>query len=91
MEGIRCPYCGQTAFATLCTDCQAEGIRIQEVKSIFHVGRCQRCGHLDDEPCSARTGSGRGIARAWQAGKRTLRELSYLVVETIRAGTFRPR
>src|SRR6266404_4308715 len=96
MEEFHCPHCGQTAFATLCTDCQAEGISIQVTKSVFHIGRCQRCGHVDDEPCSARIGSIRPIERAWQGGSKALREFGHLAVrlagraaETIRGGSIR--
>ena len=56
MQDYHCPHCGQSTFTTLCTDCQAEGIRIDETRSVFHLGRCQRCGHVDDEPCVARAG-----------------------------------
>jgi|tagenome__1003787_1003787.scaffolds.fasta_scaffold20199199_1 hypothetical protein len=54
MKDYHCPHCGQSTFTTLCTDCQAEGIRIDETRSVFHLGRCHRCGHVDDEPCIAR-------------------------------------
>jgi len=81
MKEFHCPYCGQTAFATLCTDCQAEGIRIQETKSVFHIGRCHSCGHIDDEPCMARMGSNRTIERAWQGGSRALREFRHLALK----------
>lgn len=80
MKEFHCPYCGQSAFATLCTDCQAEGIRIQKVKSVFHVGQCHRCGHVDDEPCLARTGSRRALVRAWQEGNRALSEIRDLAL-----------
>ncbi len=98
MEEFRCPYCGHTAFATLCTDCQAEGIRIQRTKAIFHMGQCHRCRHMDDEPCSARIGSSKTIARAWQMGGKALREYGHLArklaaraAETIRGGPVRAR
>ena len=81
MKEIACPHCGQTAFTTVCTDCQAEGIKIQEVKSIFHIGRCHRCGHLDDEPCSARIGSNKTLARAWQKSKEALRGFRRMALE----------
>lgn len=78
MKQFRCPHCGQSTFSTLCTDCLAEGIRIQEVRSIFHVGRCHRCGHMDDEPCAARIGANRAIARAWQQGAKALKQFGHL-------------
>jgi len=96
MKEFHCPHCGQTAFMTLCTDCQAEGIKIQKIKAVFHIGRCQRCGHMDNEPCSARIGLNRTIARAWQRGSKTLREFSHLALmlasraaDTIRGGSVR--
>ncbi len=96
MKEFHCPYCGQTAFATLCTDCQAGGIRIQETKSVFHIGRCHRCGHTDDEPCPARIGSNRTVERAWRGGSKALREFRHLAArlaaraaETIRRGSIR--
>jgi hypothetical protein len=82
MEHICCPYCEQTTFATVCTDCQAEGIRIQRVSSVFHIGRCHRCGHLDDEPCSARVGSNRSITRVGKA----LKELTHVAARLATRG-----
>jgi NMD protein affecting ribosome stability and mRNA decay len=76
MQEVRCPHCGQSAFATLCTDCQAEGIRIQKVKSVFHIGRCHRCGHLDDEPCPARIRPNRAFMAAWQRGSKAVKHLA---------------
>jgi NMD protein affecting ribosome stability and mRNA decay len=96
MKEFHCPYCGQAAFATLCSDCQAAGIRIQQTKSVFHIGRCHRCGHMDDEPCAARTGSFRTLERAWQGGSKALREfrqravrLASRAAETIKGGSIR--
>ena len=98
MKEFHCPYCGQQAFATLCTDCQAGGIRIQETKSVFHIGRCHRCGHTDDEPCSARIGSNAIVARAWQSGGGALKDFTQLAfrlasraAEAIRSGSIRER
>jgi predicted RNA-binding Zn-ribbon protein involved in translation (DUF1610 family) len=68
MKDYHCPHCGQSTFTTLCTDCQAEGIRIDETRTVFHLGRCHRCGHVDDEPCAARVGS---QATAVAAGEST--------------------
>jgi hypothetical protein len=63
---------------------------------VFHIGRCQRCGHIDDEPCSARIGWNRTIARACQTGSKALREFSHLALklvtraaDTIRGGSVR--
>lgn len=86
MKPFVCPHCGQSAFATLCTDCQAEGIRIHATRSIFHVGRCHRCGHVDDEPCGARVGRGEVFDRALlKLGGSAQRFTAWV------AGTFGPR
>ena len=66
MEAFQCPHCGQSHFATVCSDCLGEEIRIQETRSVFHIGRCHRCGHVDDEPCLERIGSSETMSRAWQ-------------------------
>jgi len=88
MKDFHCPHCGQSAFTTLCTDCQAEGIQIYETRAIFHIGRCQRCGHVDDEPCSARIGSGGGALKdVTQLAFR----LATRAAEAIRSGTTRAR
>lgn len=76
MQEVHCPHCGQSAFATVCTDCQAEGIRIEQVKSIFHVGRCHRCGHLDDEPCPARVRQNRALLGVWQRGRQAVKQFA---------------
>ncbi len=76
MEAFQCPHCGQSHFATVCSDCLAEEIRIQETRSIFHIGRCYRCGHVDDEPCLARIGSSETVGRAWQNKTATLKGLT---------------
>ncbi len=98
MKEFHCPHCGQTAFATLCTDCQAEGIRIAETRAVFHIGRCKRCGHVDNEPCSARIGSDTIIARAWKRKGVALQDLTQFAfrlatraVEAIRSGSSRAR
>jgi len=98
MKEFHCPYCGQTAFATLCTDCQAEGIRIDETRAVFHIGRCDRCGHVDDEPCSARIGSNTIVARAWQKRGGALKDFTQMAfrlatraAEAIRSGSSRAR
>lgn len=98
MKEFHCPYCGQTAFATLCTDCQSGGIRIRETKSVFHIGRCHSCGHIDDEPCSARIGSNPMVARAWQSGGEALKGLTQFAyrlasraADAIRSGASRAR
>ena len=98
MKEFHCPHCGQTAFSTLCTDCQADGIRIQETRSIFHIGRCVRCGHVDDEPCAARIGSNRVMSRVWYKKGEALRELTQYAfglasraAEAIKSGTLRVR
>lgn len=76
MEAFQCPHCGQSHFATVCSDCLAEEIRIQETRSVFHIGRCHRCGHVDDEPCVARIGSSETVGRAWQNKGATLKGLT---------------
>ena len=76
MKAYSCPHCGQSHFATLCSDCLAEEIPIQKTRSIFHIGRCHRCGHLDDEPCTAKVGKGRTVAQAWNHGGDALKNLS---------------
>ncbi len=76
MEAFQCPHCGQSHFATLCSDCLAEEIRIQETRSVFHIGRCHRCGHVDDEPCPSRVGASEMVSRAWQAKSITLKDLT---------------
>lgn len=93
MRKYHCPHCGQNTFATLCTDCQAEGIKIEYVRSVFHLGRCPRCGHLDDEPCSARIGRGRALARVWEDGSQALQRFSQLAARlaTRATNTFRGR
>lgn len=98
MKEFHCQHCGQTAFATLCTDCQADGIRIQQTRAVFHIGRCDRCGHVDDEPCSARVGSNPIVARAWQGGSEALKDFTQLAfrlasraAEAIRNGSIRAR
>ena len=98
MKQFHCPYCGQTAFATLCTDCQADGIRIRETRAVFHIGRCDRCGHVDDEPCSARIGSNRIMSRAWNKKGEALKDLTHYAfrlasraAEAIRSGSIRAR
>lgn len=98
MKEFHCPYCGQTAFTTLCTDCQADGIRILQTRAVFHIGRCSRCGHVDDEPCAARVGSNRMVARAWQNSGGALKDFTQLAVrlasraaEAIRSGSIRAR
>ena len=64
MKTYQCPHCEQTHFATLCSDCLAEEIRIRQTRSVFHIGRCHRCGHVDNELCSAQVGSSEIMARA---------------------------
>lgn len=92
MKEFHCPHCGQTAFSTLCTDCQADGIRIQETRSIFHIGRCVRCGHVDDEPCSARIGSNRLMSRqALKDFTQYAFGLASRAAEAIKSGTVRAR
>ena len=98
MKDFHCPHCGQSAFTSLCTDCQAEGIRIYETRAIFHIGRCQRCGHVDDEPCPARIGSSPMVARALQSGGEALKDVTQLAfrlatraAEAIRSSTTRAR
>ncbi len=98
MQQFRCPHCGKTAFATFCTDCQAEGIRIESVRSAFHVGRCPRCGHLDDEPCAAYIEPETVATRAWRGWTQALRKFGQVAVklaarvgESIRPGSVRPR
>ncbi len=77
MEAFQCPHCGHAHFATVCSDCLAEEIRIQETRSVFHIGRCHRCGHVDDEPCLALIGSSDKASRAGQKNKRaTLKGLT---------------
>ena len=98
MKEFHCPHCGQSVFTTLCTDCQAEGIRIDETRSVFHLGRCSRCGHVDDEPCSARIGSNPVMALAAQKKGGTLKDLTQMAfrlatraAEAIRSGSVRAR
>ena len=98
MKEFHCPHCGQSTFTTLCTDCQAEGIRIDETRAVFHLGRCHRCGHVDDEPCSNRIGANRDLAPAGQKKGGTLRDfiqtafrLATRAAEAIRSGSIRTR
>ena len=70
-----CPFCGQAVFATACSDCQSEGIKIQSVRSIFHIGKCHRCGHSDSEPCPGRV---RTMRRAWARSGRALKHIRTL-------------
>ena len=98
MKEFHCPHCGQSAFTTLCADCQAEGIRIDDTRSASHIGRCGRCGHVDDEPCSARIGSKRMVARAWQRRGAALKDfieltfrLATRAAQAIRSGSIRAR
>ena len=76
MKAFHCPHCGRAHFATLCSDCLAGEVRIQETRSVFHMGRCHRCGHVDDELCSARVGSSKMITRASQNKGNTVRGLT---------------
>jgi len=76
MRVFHCPHCGQSHFATVCSDCLADQIPIQQTRSVFHIGRCHRCGHVDDEPCPARVGSGDMMARAWQKRGTTLKGIT---------------
>ncbi len=76
MNTFHCPHCGQSHFASVCSDCQADEIPIQQTRSVFHIGRCHRCGHVDDEPCSARVGSGEVMTRAWQKRGTTLKDIT---------------
>jgi len=80
MNAFECPHCGQAHFATLCSDCLAEEIAIQETRSVFHIGRCHRCGHVDDELCSARVGSSEMITRAPHSGGNALKGLTQKAV-----------
>ena len=91
MKDYHCPHCGQSTFTTLCTDCQAEGIRIDETRSVFHLGRCQRCGHVDDEPCAARLGSKATSSAVWQRRRGALKgfTLSAFRFATRAAGAIR--
>jgi transcription elongation factor Elf1 len=98
MKEFHCPHCGQSTFTTLCADCQAEGIQIEETRAVFHIGRCGRCGHVDDEPCSARIGSNRLVARAWEKKGAALKDFTQLTfrlatraAEAIRIGSSRAR
>jgi hypothetical protein len=98
VEEFHCPECGQSAFSTVCSNCQAEGIRIRKVQRAFHVGRCQRCGHLDDEPCGVHGTLDRSFSRALRSARRTLAELGSRALrlaaraaEAIRGGTVRTR
>lgn len=98
MKEFHCPHCEQSIFTTLCTDCQAEGIRIYETRSVFHLGRCHRCGHVDDEPCSARIRSNPIVSRAWQGGGGALKDVTQLAfklatraAEAIRSSSTRVR
>jgi NMD protein affecting ribosome stability and mRNA decay len=98
MKEFTCPHCGQSAFTTLCTDCQAEGIRIDETRAIFHIGRCDRCGHVDDEPCSARIGSNVVMAQAGRKTRGALKGVTQMAfrlatraAEAIRSGSIRAR
>ena len=98
MNQFHCPHCAQSTFTTLCTDCQSEGIRIEQTRAVFHLGRCHRCGHVDNEPCSARIGSNPIAARAWQRGGEAVKNLSRSAfrlatraAEAIRSGSIRAR
>lgn len=97
MKEFHCPHCGQSTFTTLCTDCQAEGIRIDETRAVFHLGRCRRCGHVDDEPCSARIGN-RIPERREQKKGRALKDFTQMAfrlatraAEAFRSGSIRAR
>ncbi len=81
MKAFQCPHCEQTHFATLCSDCLDEEIRIQETRSVFHIGRCHRCGHVDNELCSAQVGSSEIMARASQYSGNPLRGLTQKAVD----------
>jgi len=76
METFQCPHCGQSHFATVCSDCLAEKIPINETRSVFHIGRCHRCGHVDDEPCLARIGESDAVARVWKKRGTTLKDIT---------------
>jgi len=98
MDHYHCPHCGQSAFATLCSDCLAEEIPIQKTRSIFHIGRCYRCGHIDDEPCPAKVGAAKSVTRAWQNGGDVLKtftgkayRLASRAADAIKANTSRAR
>ena len=98
MKQFHCPHCAQSTFTTLCTDCQSEGIRIEQTRAVFHLGRCHRCGHVDNEPCSARIGSNPIAARAWQRGSNAVKNLSQSAfrlaaraAEAIRSSSIRAR
>lgn len=80
MKSFHCPHCGQAHFATLCSDCRAEAIRIQETRSVFHMGRCHICGHVDDEPCAARVGSSEMMTYAWRNKRNALKGLTQKAV-----------
>jgi hypothetical protein len=98
MKEFHCPHCGQSTFTTLCTDCQAEGIRIDETRAVFHLGRCHRCGHVDDEPCSKRIGANPVMANAKQKKGGALRDITQMAfrlasraAEAIRSSSIRTR
>ena len=76
MTSFECPHCGESTFSTLCSDCLADAIPIQETRFVFHMGRCHRCGHLDDEPCLAQVGSSEIVTRAWQKKGGTLKDIA---------------
>lgn len=80
MKTFHCPHCGQAHFSTLCSDCLAEEIRIQETRSVFHIGRCHRCGHVDDEPCPGRIGSSAIMTRASKNSSSALKGLTQKAV-----------
>lgn len=80
MEMFNCPHCGQAHFATVCSDCLSEAIPIQETRSVFHIGRCHRCGHVDDELCSARVGSSETVTHLPQDSVTALRSLTQKAV-----------
>ena len=90
MDAFQCPHCGQSHFATVCSDCLAEEIRIQETRSVFHIGRCHRCGHVDDEPCSALIGSNETAASGDKAS-RTRQRRATLKGLTRKAASFAAR
>ncbi len=98
MKTFQCPHCEQSHFATLCSDCMAEEISIQETRSVFHIGRCHRCGHIDNELCSVQVGSSEIMTRSSLYTGNPLKELTQKAVDlaaraadAIKGSSDRPR
>jgi hypothetical protein len=59
---LSCPYCYAREFTCGC----GAIVSLDKVVDIFHVGRCDRCGYVD-EPCRERTSVLDEKPRGWWA------------------------